>query len=88
MLTREQDYAYAQPSLTKKKLRRLELTAGAPKRKVEPGVWSTNVAMRKAEQALALQGELAYKRTVTDWQAVAKAKAGADATPGRASQPI
>jgi len=28
LLTREQDYAYAQPSLTKKKLRRLELTAG------------------------------------------------------------
>jgi len=88
LLTREQDYAYAQPSLTKKKLRRLELTAGAPKRKVQPGVWSTNVAMRKAEQALALQAELAYKRTVADWQALAKAKAGADATPGRASQPI
>ena len=31
MLTRGEDYAYAQPSLTKKKLRRLELTAGAPK---------------------------------------------------------
>ena len=88
LLTREQDYAYAQPSLTRKKLRGLELTAGAPKRKVEPGVWSTNKAMRQAEQALALQGELAYKRTVADWQAVAKAKAGADATPGRASQPI
>jgi hypothetical protein len=85
LLTREQDYAYAQPSLTKKKLRRLELTAGAPKRQVEPGVWSTNKAMREAEQALALQGELAYKRTVADWQALAKAKAGADATPGHAS---
>ena len=31
LLTRGEDYAYAQPSLTKKKLRRLELTAGAPK---------------------------------------------------------
>ncbi len=30
-LTRDQDYAHQQPSLTKKKLRRLEITAGAPK---------------------------------------------------------
>ena len=88
LLTREQDYAYAQPSLTRKKLRRLELKAGAPKGKVEPGIWSTNVAMRRAEQELARQGEQAYKRTVADWQATAARRAGADATPGRASQPI
>ena len=31
MLTRGQDYAHQQPSLTRKKLRRLEITAGAPK---------------------------------------------------------
>ncbi|HYN92042.1 MAG TPA: transposase, partial [Thermoleophilaceae bacterium] len=31
LLTREQDYAYQQPSLTRKKLRRLELTAGQPR---------------------------------------------------------
>src|SRR5919106_552792 len=31
MLTRGEDYAHQQPSLTRKKLRRLELTAGAPK---------------------------------------------------------
>ncbi len=31
MLTRGEDYAHQQPSLTKKKLRRLEITAGAPK---------------------------------------------------------
>ena len=29
LLTRDEDYAYAQPSLTRKKLRRLELAAGA-----------------------------------------------------------
>jgi transposase len=40
LLTREPDYAYAQPSLTKKKLRRLELTAGAPKGKAKPGLWA------------------------------------------------
>ncbi|MGH2960664.1 MAG: IS110 family transposase, partial [Solirubrobacterales bacterium] len=39
LLTREQDYAYAQPSLTRKKLRRLELAAGAPKGRVERGLW-------------------------------------------------
>jgi transposase len=31
MLTRGEDYAFQQPSLTRKKLRRLELTAGAPR---------------------------------------------------------
>jgi transposase len=31
LLTRGEDYAFAQPSLTKKKMRRLELTAGAPR---------------------------------------------------------
>jgi transposase len=45
LLSREQDYAYAQPSLTKKKLRRLELTAGAPKSQVKPGIWAANKAM-------------------------------------------
>ena len=86
LLTREEDYAYGQPSLTQKKLRRLELTAGAEKGKAGAGIWSTNGAMRKAEKELARQGEQAYKRTVADWQAQAKARAGADATPGRASQ--
>jgi transposase len=83
LLTRQQDYAYAQPSLTKKKLRRLELTAGAPKGKVKPGIWAANTAMREAERELARQGELAYRHTVADWQANNK---GAGPTPGRASQ--
>jgi transposase len=85
LLTREEDYAYAQPSLTRKKLRRLELRAGAPKGKVERGLWSTNVAMRRAEQELARQGERTYERMVADWKAKEK-KAGAGATPGRASR--
>jgi transposase len=51
MLTRGQDYAYGQPSLTKKKLRRLELTAGAPRYQGGRSVWSTNDAMRQAERA-------------------------------------
>ena len=52
-LTREEDYAYQRPSLTKKKLRRLEITAGAPKHQGRSGIWATNQAMRAAERALA-----------------------------------
>jgi len=84
MLTRGQDYAFGQPSLTKKKLRRLELQAGAERGKVRPGIWATNDAMRQAERELAHQAELAYQRTVADWQAATATK-GASATPGRAS---
>jgi transposase len=82
MLTRGEDYAFQQPSLTRKKLRRLELTAGAPKGAGGTGVWATNDAMRRAERELARQAEAAYARTVADWHATK----GASATPGRASQ--
>jgi hypothetical protein len=87
MLTRGEDYAHQQPSLTRKKLRRLELTAGAPKHQaIARGIWSTNVAIRRAERELAQQAELSYKRLVRDQQAGAPArKEGAGATPGRAS---
>jgi transposase len=51
MLTRGEDYAHQQPSLTKKKLRRLEITAGAPKyAKTARGVWSANDTIRQAER--------------------------------------
>jgi transposase len=86
LLTREQDYAYAQPSLTKKKLRRLQITAGAPRYSANAaGVWSANAAVRQAERELAHQAEVAYARTVRDWHAT-QAKVGASATPGRASK--
>jgi transposase len=51
LLTKEEDFAYSQPSLTKKKLRRLELLAGAPKGEGGTAVWSTNKAMREAERS-------------------------------------
>lgn len=90
LLTREQDYAYQQPSLTKKKLRRLEIAAGAPKYQGRSNIWSTNDAMRQAERALAEQAEHAYKNTVRDWQAAQTKKpaveVGASATTGRASK--
>jgi hypothetical protein len=47
MLTRAEDYAHQQPSLTRKKLRCLEIAAGAPKHtRRTAGVWSTNDLMR------------------------------------------
>jgi transposase len=86
MLCRGEDYAHQQPSLTKKKLRQLEITAGAPKRtKTAAGIWSTNLAIRQAERQLAQQAEASYQRTVKDQQAGAPArKVGASATPERA----
>jgi hypothetical protein len=89
LLTREQDYAFAQPTLTRKKIRRLELAAGAPSRKgqVPPGQGVRNKQIREAERALALQAEEAYRRTIADWKATGPAtKAGASVTPGRASK--
>ena len=86
MLRRGQDYAHQRPALTKKKLRELELTAGAkPRTKAAAGIWSTNRAIRDAERALTLQAEISYQRMVTDQQAGAPArKVGASATPERA----
>jgi transposase len=81
LLTRGEDYAFAQPSLTKKKMRRLELQAGARRWQGGRGIWTTNEAMRQAERELALQAQRAYERTVKDWQQ----NKGASATPGRAS---
>ncbi len=86
LLTREEDYAYQQPSLTKKKLRRLEITAGAERYTAKAaGIWSANDAVRQAERELARQAEVAYARTVSDWHSSQAVKAGASVTPGRAS---
>ena len=72
-----------QPSLTCKRLRRLELTAGARRYASEAaGIWHANAAMRKAERELAAQAEAAYRRTVSDWQATQAKRKGAGATPG------
>ncbi len=79
MLTRSEDYAHQQPSLTRKKLRRLEITAGAPKyTRRAAGVWSTNDLMREAELELARQAETLYKRKVQDQQAGGESGARAD----------
>jgi len=86
MLTRGEDYAHQQPSLTKRKLRRLEITADAPRyAKTARGIWSTNLAIREAERQLAAQAEASYRRMVADRQAAAPAsKLGASVTAERA----
>ena len=54
-------------SLTAQKLRRLEITAGAPVRKGKPsGVWVTHARMRHAEKELAAQAQASYERMVRD----------------------
>ena len=63
-----QDYAFGQPSLTRKKLRRLKLAAGARSRKgqVRAGAGLRNNETRDAERALAIQAVNAYRRTLAD----------------------
>jgi transposase len=85
LLTRGEDYAHQQPSLTAKKLRLLEIRAGAPTLKgTNTGLFATRERMRQAERELAQQAEASYKRTVSDRQATATKKTGASVTPGRA----
>ena len=59
LLTRGEDYAHQQPSLTAKKLRLLEIRAGAPTLKgKQTGTWATRQQMRTAERELAQQAEV------------------------------
>jgi transposase len=86
LLTRAEDYAYAQPSLTAKKMRLLEVRAGSPSHKgVYTGTFVTRQRMRAAERELGERAEAAYKRTVAEWQRTQAKQKGAGATPGRAS---
>ena len=86
LLTRAEDYAFAQPSLTQKKLRLLEIRAGAKTHKgIHTGTFATRQRMRAAERQLAAQAEAAYRRSVTDWQRTQAKTKGAGATLGRAS---
>ncbi len=79
MLSRGEDYAFARPSLTREKIRRLELLTGAQRQKGKRiGVWVTKEQQR-LDKELAAQAELAYRRLVQDWQPAIK---GADADTG------
>jgi transposase len=87
LLTKEEDYVFAQPSKVRAKLRRAELNAGAPPLRRGHGGQriSATPGEREAERELVARGEAAYQRLIADWQATSPAKKGAGATPGRAS---
>jgi hypothetical protein len=71
MLERGEDYAFARPTLTDKKLRALELRAGMPShrgRKGKAAAYSLK-EVRRRELELAQQAEHAYRQLVADWQA-------------------
>jgi transposase len=87
LLTREQDYAFGRPAMTRNKIRKLEMLAGAPPQKGRHGIaGGKSKAVFDAERELSRQAEAAYRRLVNDWHATGPSKVGASATPGRASQ--
>jgi transposase len=85
LLTKEEDYAFGRPSLSRAKLRRAELAAGAPPLPKRHGGRriSADANEHEAERELVERAELAYRRLVADWQSTGKK--GAGATRGRAS---
>ena len=85
MLSRGEDYAFARPSLTREKIRKLELATGAERRKGKRNpvrIFATREQHRLDKQ-LAAQAELAYRRLAQDWQPAIK---DAGAAPGRVSR--
>jgi len=86
LLTRGEDYAFGRPSLTRRKLRALELKTEEAWRRGRysgPRVHESK-SDRDREKEFAEQMESAYRRLVEDWQPKPP-KSGAGATPGRAS---
>jgi transposase len=89
LLTKGEDYAFERPQLTQRKLRRLELAAGEPRRRGQADGASSKDPEREAvERAAAECAEAAYRRLVADWTASATGGAGvgAGASQGRASE--
>jgi transposase len=72
LVTKDQDYAFARPSLVSHKRRKLELAAGAPSRRGNyrtPGAAYNHKQRRNEEKQLAEQAERAYQVFVAHWQA-------------------
>ena len=86
LLTKDEDYVFARPSLVRRKHRALELKAGAPRAKPgpNPNPVRKNQSIENQELAVAQQAEDAYRRLIADWQATGR-KSGAGATKERAS---
>ncbi len=75
LIAKDEDYAFARPSLTAQKLRRLELRAGLPSKRGQKGraAGYSLKEVRARENALNEQAERAYAQMVADWQAKAPA---------------
>jgi transposase len=85
LVIKGEDYAFARPSLTEKKLRKLELRAGMPSHRGRKGTSAAyNLKeVRRRERELAEQAERSYRQLVADWQANAPAnKSGVAAANG------
>jgi hypothetical protein len=69
MLRDEEDYAFARPSLTREKIRRLELLSGAPRQRgrAHPERVFAPRRQHDRERELAAQAETAYRRLTSDW---------------------
>jgi transposase len=71
LVTRNQDYAFARPSLNAHKRRKLELAAGATSRRGPSAGPSRNYhlkQLRDAEKAIVKHQEPAYEVLVAHWQ--------------------
>jgi transposase len=84
LLAREEDYAFERPTLTRRKLRGLELKVKDGRRSWPSGHAVGTKEEREREREFAEQVETAYRRLVADWQPKAR-RSGAGATRGRAS---
>ena len=77
LLSREQDYAFARPAMTRNKIRQLELLAGAPPQKGRHGIaGGKSKAVFDAERELSRQAETAYRRLVSDWNVERPSESG------------
>jgi hypothetical protein len=84
LVIKRQDYAFARPSLTDKKLRALQLRAGMRSQRGRKGKAAAHNLkdVRRRELELSQQAEAAYRQLVADWQAKAPKKPGVAAANG------
>lgn len=70
LLSDDEEYAFARPSLVREKLRRLELLVGAERRPGQRGAVRVfgSREQHHREQQLAVQAENSYRRLMADWQ--------------------
>lgn len=87
LLTKQQDYAYARPSMIRLKMRRLEIRAGAQTQKGRrlPG---GPLASQKSEPDVAAHAEAAYRQLVKDWTAANNRKGAGAANGARSSKAL